>query len=56
MFAIKPKIKEELDRMRKLNVIEKVNQPTNWVNSMVVVEKKDKVRICIDPRNLIRAI
>lgn len=55
-FAIKPKEKEELDRMQKLNVIEKVNQPTNWVNSMVVVEKKDKVRICIDPRDLNRAI
>lgn len=42
-FAIKPKVKEELDRMRNLNVIEKVNQPINWVNSMVVVEKKEKL-------------
>lgn len=56
-FALKSKVKQELDRMKDLKVIEKVNQPTNWVNSMVVVEKRNKkVRICIDPRDLNRAI
>jgi hypothetical protein len=39
-------------------VIEKVDQPTEWVNSVVVVEKpnSNKLRICLDPRPLNEAI
>ncbi|CAC5389959.1 unnamed protein product [Mytilus coruscus] len=32
--------------------ITKVEEPTEWVSSMVVAVKKDKVRICIDPKDL----
>ncbi|CAC5390471.1 unnamed protein product [Mytilus coruscus] len=36
----------------------KVDEPTDWVNSLVVVEKPKtgKLRICLDPRNLNKAI
>ena len=48
------KLKTELDRMEKLRVIEKVTEPTEWVNSLVIVEKSNgNVRVCLDPRNLI---
>ena len=33
--------KVELDRMEKLNVITKADEPTNWVNSMVVYPRKN---------------
>lgn len=33
-----------------------VDQPTEWVSSMVVVARKDKIRICIDPSNLNKSI
>ena len=35
-------------------VIELVSEPSDWVNSIVVVEKANKkdVRICLDPRDL----
>ena len=43
--------------MVKSNVIAPVSEPTEWVSSMVVVEKKNnKIRICLDPRDLNRAI
>ena len=43
--------------MEKLKVIERVYEPTEWVNSMVTVVKPNgKLRICIDPRNLNKAI
>ena len=43
--------------MESLNVIEKVTHPTNWVSSIVVVEKSNgKLRLCLDPRNLNKAI
>ena len=49
--------KVELDRMEKLNVITKVDEPTNWVNSMMVVPKPNgTVRICLDQRDLNKTI
>lgn len=56
-YALHDKLKEELDRMEKLKVIEKINEPTEWVNSFVPVEKPNKtLRLCLDPRNLNKAI
>ena len=43
--------------MAQLNVIERVHEPTDWVNSVVIVTKPNgKLRICIDPRDLNKAI
>ena len=48
--AIREKVRAELDRMEKLNVISKEDEPTKWVNSMVLVPKPNgAVRICLDP-------
>ena len=55
--ALREKVKAELNKMEKLNVISKVDEPTKWVNSMVVVPKPNgAVRICLDPRDLNKAI
>ena len=38
-------------------MIEKVIHPTDWDSNIVVVEKSDcKIRLCLDPRNLNKAI
>lgn len=56
-IAIKDKVKTELDRMTEMGVIVKQEEPTEWVNSMVTVIKPNgKIRICIDPRDLNKAI
>ena len=41
-----------------MDVIRKVDEPTEWVNSLVVVEKpkSKKLRVCLDPRPLNKAI
>lgn len=55
--AIKDRLKEELARMETMGIIERVSQPTDWVNSLVVVEKPiGKLRICLDPKDLNSAI
>ena len=42
-------VKEELERMEKLDVITKVTEPTEWCAGMVVVPKAGgRVRICVD--------
>ena len=56
-YALKDKVKEELDKMEKLGVIEKVTEPTDWVNSLVIAEKPNgKLRLCLDPKDLNEAI
>ena len=54
--AIRDRVKTELDRMEQNGIIAKVYEPTDWVNSLVTVVKPNKVRICIDPRDLNLAI
>lgn len=42
-------VRQELERMERIGVITKVNQPTEWCSGMVVVPKANsKVRICVD--------
>ena len=56
--ALREKLKKSLDEMEKTGVVEKVECPTQWVNSAVIIEKPDseKLRICLDPRPLNEAI
>ncbi|KAL0158769.1 hypothetical protein M9458_046845, partial [Cirrhinus mrigala] len=57
-IALRARLKEELDRMEDNNIIVKVTEPTEWVNALVVVEKpkSQKLRVCLDPRDLNKAI
>ena len=51
--ALRQPFKEELVRLQKLQVIEPVSSPTDWVSQAVVIHKKNgSVRVCIDPRPL----
>ncbi len=54
--ALRPKIQEELNRMEKLDVITPVTTPTEWVSSLVTVVKPNKIRLCIDPKDLNKAV
>ena len=43
--------------MEELGVIRKADEPTEWVSSLVVVQKPNsKVRVCLDPRDLNKAV
>lgn len=55
---LQEKLKQKLEDLEQKGYISKVNEPTEWVSSLVVVRKEnsDKLRICIDPTNLNRAI
>ncbi len=56
-FALREKLKEELACMEKLDVIKRIDEPTDCVSSLVIVLKKNgSLRICLDPRDLNRAI
>lgn len=56
-LAIHDKLKSKLDEMELQGIIQKVNKPTDWVNSLVIVVKKNgDLRLCIDPVRLNSAI
>lgn len=56
-LSMTTRVKAELDKMEANHIIERVDQPTEWVNSLVIVEKQDgNIRICLDPRELNKAI
>ncbi|KAA0714109.1 Retrovirus-related Pol polyprotein from transposon opus [Triplophysa tibetana] len=42
--------------MEQMNVIARQTDPTDWVSSMVTIVKPDKIRICLDPQDLNKAI
>lgn len=51
--ALQGKLKSELDRLEAEEIIRKVEEPTDWVNPMVIVEKPDgRIRLCLDTREL----
>lgn len=55
-LALHNKVKEELNRMVHEGIIAKVEEPTEWVSNMVIVNNPNKLRICLDPRPLNEAI
>jgi len=56
-LALQPKIKQLLDQMVENGVLIQRDEPTDWVSSLVVVQKSSgQLRICLDPRDLNRAI
>ena len=55
--ALRDKIKETLEELHSAKVIQSVSKPTPWISSMLAVPKKNgKIRICLDPKDLKKAI
>ena len=56
-FSRREKVTEKLEELPKLDVIEKVEGPTSWVNPLAVVEKPNgDIRSCLDMRQANQAI
>ncbi|XP_072035931.1 uncharacterized protein [Amphiura filiformis] len=54
--AIKPELKSKLQDLEERQIIAKVTEPTDWISNMVIVRKPGKLRICLDPKPLNKAI
>ena len=51
------KLKKCLETNLKCGVLKKVDQPTDWVHNLVIVEKKNgSLRLCLDPRDLNKVV
>ncbi|XP_048583273.1 uncharacterized protein LOC125562956 [Nematostella vectensis] len=55
--ALREPFKAELDSLCEKVIKEKVDTPTDWVNSFVCVTKSNgSIRLCLDPKDLNKAI
>jgi hypothetical protein len=56
-LALQPKLKKLLDSLEQSGIIIKREEPTDWVNSFLLIEKSDKLlKVVLDPRDLNRAL
>ena len=58
-IAIPPldKFKDEILRMKKLDVIQKFKEPTEWRTPMVpVIKKTNKIWLCVDLKQLNQSV
>lgn len=56
LVPFRARLKSELDEMEKNEVVVKESDPPDWVNSMVIVEKGDRLWVCLDPKDLNKAL
>lgn len=54
--ALKQQLKEKLDNLATQGIIQPVTTPTPWISSLVAIKRPGKLRVCIDPRDLNKAI
>ena len=56
-MAIRDQLKDTLTQLRKQEIIQPMTEPTAWINSMMVVPKKNgSLQICLDPMDLNKSI
>ena len=55
--AIQERLRETLEDLERREIVARVTTPTSWISSMVVVPKPNgTLRICLDPKDLNRAL
>ena len=54
--ALQKDVKKKIRELEEKGIIAKAVEPSEWINSMVVVAKPSKIRICLDPKDLNQAV
>ena len=54
--AAREPLRVKLNELEQKGVITEVTEPTDWISSLVTVMKPGKMRLCIDPKELNKAI
>ena len=49
-------MKKTIIELQEKGFIKKAEEPSEWINSMVVVVKPNKIRICLDHKDLNKAV
>ena len=54
--ALRKDVKKKNIEVQEKGIIKKAKEPSEWISSMVVVVKPNKIRICLDPQDLNYAV
>ena len=55
-YHLRDKLERKLDELVAQDIIEKVNEPSPWISPVVVVPKKNDIRLCVDMRQANQAV
>ena len=55
-YHLRDKLERKLDELVAQDIIEKVNEPSFWISPVVVVPKKNDIRLCVDMRQANQAV
>ena len=55
-IPLKAELHKHIEELEKMQVLKKVPETTDWISSEVVVRKGNKLRLCIDPKDLNKAL
>ena len=50
--ALQNDVKKKILELEEKGIIKKAVEPAEWISSMVIVAKPQKIRICLDPKDL----
>jgi len=51
-IPLRKKLSDKINELEEQGIIVKETNPTDWISNLVVVLKNDKMRICLDPKDL----
>ena len=54
--ALRKDVKKKIIELQEKGIIKKAEEPSEWISNMVVVAKPNKIRICLDPKDLNKAV
>ena len=54
--ALQQDVKKKIMELEQKGIINKAVEPSEWISSMAVLTKPQKIRICLDPKDLNRAV
>ncbi|UYV78904.1 K02A2.6-like [Cordylochernes scorpioides] len=55
-ISLKVEFKRKLDDLEGRGIIERVQKSSSWISNLVLVKKQNKLRVCLDPRDLNKVI
>ena len=55
-LASQKDVKKKILELEEKGIIKKAVEPSKWISSMVIVAKPQKIQICLDPKDLNRAV
>ena len=49
-------MKKTIIELQEKGIIKKAEETPEWISNMVAMAKPSKIRICLDPKDLIKAV